>query len=161
MGSAVVGVVGTLLGVLIGSYFQRKQAESDRKSREAELELAYQQQQQDLERSHRWRKEDLLADTKRKVYTEYLRAIDASYAQADAGLRTRTEDEKLSTAVAEIELLCGLEIRERVRRHSETVLSVHNKLASTQDKTAVRPEVRAADEERVKVIGLFKNDLGI
>jgi hypothetical protein len=114
------------------------------------------------------RKEESLRDRKREVYTEYLRSVDASYAQADAGYHTRSEDEKLSTAVAEIELLCGPTTSGRVRRHSMTVIHVHNEVASVHDKpnnspekSAVRDKVREADKVRKKLICLFKEDLGI
>jgi hypothetical protein len=150
MDAAVVGVVGSLLGVVIGVFAQQLQAKRNR-----------QWQQADSVRSHRWEQEDLLKNIKRVVYTEYLRSVDASYAQADAAVRSRSEDEKISTAVAEIELLSNAEISERVRSHSKNVLSVHDKLAHATDKAVIYEDVLAADKERMNLIALFKNDLGI
>ena len=67
MGPAVVGITGTLVGVLIGAAAQHMQAFRNRK----------------------WLQEDALSNTKRGVYAEYLRAISASYAQAMSGQRSR------------------------------------------------------------------------
>jgi hypothetical protein len=150
MDAAVIGVVGSLLGVAIGVMAQQLQAKRNR-----------QWQQDDSVRSHRWEQEDLLKNTKRLVFTQYLRSIDASYAQADAGVRTRTEDEQISTAVAEIELLSGPELSERVRSHSKRVLSLHDRLSHATDKTAIYEDVLAADKERMNLIALFQSDLGI
>ena len=59
MGSALVGVIGTLLGVAIGAAAQQVQAS----------------------RNRNWQQADLLKTTKRGIYAEYLRSISASYAR--------------------------------------------------------------------------------
>lgn len=104
MGSVIVGVIGSLLGVLLGIYAQQRQAN-----------LARNWQVKDAERMHRLQQEDLLRDRKRLVYTEYLRSIDASYAQAKSGQKTRTEGTHiLAAAAAEIELLSTQKVPNRL-----------------------------------------------
>ena len=105
MGSAVVGITGTLLGVLIGAAAQHMQAFRNRK----------------------WLQEDALSNTKRGVYAEYLRAISASHAQAMSGHRCRSEDANLHAATAEIEVLSGGDVSRPARDLVNMVIDVHSK----------------------------------
>jgi hypothetical protein len=131
MSAAVVGIVGSLLGVALGFYFQYLQ--------------------------HRMQRQELLDDAKRTAYTNYLRAVDASYTQADELHQTeRSEDGKITEAVAEIELLARRTIHQKVREHSDNVIEAHNMVARG-DKSKV-PE---CDAKRRVILGMFKDDLGI
>ncbi|HEY5987655.1 MAG TPA: hypothetical protein VIV12_14965 [Streptosporangiaceae bacterium] len=137
MGSTVVGVIGTLLGVLIGAAAQQMQAL----------------------RHRNWQQADLLRTTKRGIYAEYLRSISASYAQALSGHRSRSEDASLLTATAEIEVLSGGEVSGPARDLANTVIDVHSEIAAG---TGVAETVVAdVDRRRYEVIGLFKADLGL
>src|SRR5258706_13986507 len=93
MGSVVVGVIGTLMGVLIGGAVQQMQAS----------------------RARNWQRQDALSNTKRAVYAEYLRSISASYAQAMSGHSSRSEDANLHASTADIEVLCGEELSRPAR----------------------------------------------
>ena len=88
-----------MLGVAIGVIGQEVQARRHRES-----------QREDLETNHQWQQEDSLLDTKRLVYTQHLRSIDASYAQATSGKTERSEDANILAAAAEIEMLAGREV---------------------------------------------------
>jgi hypothetical protein len=134
MSAAVVGIIGSLLGVALGFGGQYLQ-----------------------ERMHR---QELLKDTKRKAYTEYLRAVDASYTQAMHHHKDRSEDESITKAVAEIELLSAQELSSEVRKHSDQVISVHTKLANDEI-SPKGPEVTKADKCRKELIKKFKRDLKI
>lgn len=137
MGSVIVGIVGTLLGVLIGGAVQHVQALRNRK----------------------WQKEDALSSIKRGVYAEYLRSISASYAQAMSGHRSRSEDGNLHSAMAEIEVLSGEEVATSARDLVSTVIDVHSKIsAGTGVAEALVTDV---DRRRHEVIDLFKVDLGL
>ncbi|KOG26925.1 MULTISPECIES: hypothetical protein [Streptomyces] len=137
MGSAAVGVVGALLGTLFGAALQQMQAA----------------------RSRRWQRGDSLSDAKRRVYTEYLRAISASYAQAMAGQRDRSEDGHLRAATAEITILSGRGVYKPACVLAEVVLDVHTRIAAGAEWT--KAEVDEVDGQRHKLIELFKSDLGI
>jgi hypothetical protein len=137
MGSAVVGVIGTLLGVLVGAAAQQVQAS----------------------RSRHWQQADLLRTVKRGVYAEYVRSISASYAQALSGLRSRTEDASLLAATAEIEILSGREVSVPVRQLTDTVIDVHSKIAAGGG--VPEDKVEDADRRRLKIIDIFKADLGL
>ncbi|MFJ6902523.1 hypothetical protein [Streptomyces hokutonensis] len=137
MGSVIVGVIGTLLGVFVGGALQLQQAA----------------------RARRWRHEDSLRDTKRVAYTEYLRSISASYAQAIAGQRDRSEDARLRAATAEITILAGSEVFGPVRDLTEAILGVHSRIAENAGVT--EGEVAEVDRRRRLLIELFKSDLGI
>jgi len=136
MNSAVVGVIGTLLGVLIGGAVQQAQAS----------------------RNHRWQRADSLSDTKRHVYAEYLRSISASYAQAMSGHRSRSEDANLHAATAEIEVLSRREVSGPARDLVNTVIDVHSRIAAGTGVAAA--EVADVDRQRYEIIDLFKADLG-
>ncbi|MFG3268429.1 MULTISPECIES: hypothetical protein [Streptomyces] len=137
MGSVVVGVVGTLLGVLIGGALQQMQSS----------------------RNRRWQREDSLSDAKRRVYTEYLRAISASYAQAMSGQRDRSEDGRLNAATAEITVLSGRDVHKPACELTDTVLDVHSRIAASAGVTAV--EVADVNRRRHELIERFKSDLHI
>lgn len=137
MGSVIVGVIGTLLGVLVGGAIQQLQAK----------------------RNRTWQREDSLANAKRHVYAEYLRAISASYAQAISGDRRRSEDANLLAATAEIEILSGAEVGGPVRDLVDIIIDVHSRIADgTVAADAVVPDV---DRRRREVIDLFRSDLGL
>jgi hypothetical protein len=137
MGPAVVGVIGTLLGVVIGAAAQQLQAM----------------------RNRTWQQADLLRTTKRGIYAEYLRSISASYAQALSGHRSRSEDASLLAATAEIEVLSGGDVAGPARDLATAVISVHFETAAG---TGVAEAVVAdVDRRRYEVIDLFKADLGL
>ncbi|MEV4144337.1 hypothetical protein AB0J40_11745 [Amycolatopsis sp. NPDC049691] len=137
MGTAVVGVTGALLGVLIGGLLQHLLAA----------------------RTRRWQREDALGKLKQAVYAEYLRSISASHGQAMAGERTRAEDARLHAATAEIEVLAGAEVAGAARALTTTVLDVHSRIAAGGG--VEEATVAAVDEKRLAVIALFKADLEI
>lgn len=136
MGSAVVGVIGTLLGVVLGAAAQQVQAS----------------------RNRHWQQADLLSTTKRGVYAEYLRAISASYAQALSGHRRRSEDASLLAATAEIEVLCGGNVAGPARDLANNVVEVHSQIAAGAG--VAEAVVAGVDRRRYEVIDLFKADLG-
>lgn len=137
MGTVVAGIAGTLLGILVTGTIQLLQAA----------------------RARRWNRADSLADAKRRVYSEYLRAISASYAQALSGRRSRPDDAALHAARAEIEILAGPEVAEPARLLADAVLDVHSRIA--EGAGVAKPEVMDVDGRRYKLIDLFKADLGI
>ncbi|MGP9022913.1 hypothetical protein ACT1U9_31480 [Streptomyces sp. BR1] len=137
MGSVVVGVVGTLLGVLVGGALQWLQAS----------------------RNRRWQREDSLSVTKRDAYAEYLRSISASYAQAVSGQRDRSEDGRLHAATAEIEVLAGRDVSGPARALAESVIEAHSAIAAGA--SAEETGVAEVDRRRYEVIELFKRDLGL
>ncbi|MGW1995325.1 hypothetical protein [Embleya sp. NPDC001921] len=137
MGSVVVGVMGTLLGVLIGGALQQAQALRNRK----------------------WQRADSLGDAKRHVYAEYLRSISASYAQALSGQRSRSEDANLLAATAEIEILSGREVSGPARDLVNAVIDTHSRIAAGAGVTDAM--VADVDRRRYEVIDLFKSELGL
>ena len=137
MGSVLVGVVGTLLGVVLGGALEQVQAS----------------------RARRWQRDDALRNTKRAVYAEYLRSISTSYVQAMSGLRTRSEDANLYAATAQIDVLCSPAISEPARELTETVISVHYRIASGGG--VAQGEIVDVDSRRRQLIGLFKTDIGL
>ncbi|WP_405959047.1 hypothetical protein OG239_05115 [Streptomyces sp. NBC_00868] len=137
MGSVVVGVIGTLIGVTIGVVAQQAQAI----------------------RNHTWQREDVLSSAKRAVYAEYLRSISVSYAQAISDKkRTRTEDAHLLAATAELEILSEPEVAEVARDLANRVMAVHERIA---DGGAPKAHVDAVDRRRLEIVDLFKADLGL
>ena len=108
MGSVVVGVIGTLLGVALGAVLQQVQASRNRS----------------------WQREDSLSHAKRGIYAEYLRSISASYGQAMSGHRDRTEDACLHAAMAEIDILAGTEVSVPARDLVNNVIEVHSAIAA-------------------------------
>jgi Acetyl co-enzyme A carboxylase carboxyltransferase alpha subunit len=137
MGSAVVGVIGTLLGVVIGAAAQQVQAS----------------------RNRTWQRADLLRTAKRAVYAGYLRSISASYAQALSGQRSRSDDASLLAATAEIEVLSGVEVSVPARDLATVVIDVHSKIAAGAG--VAEAVVAGVDRRRYRVIDLFKADLGL
>jgi hypothetical protein len=141
MGAVVVGVIGTLLGVLIGGAVQHLQALGTRK----------------------WQKEDSLSTTKQAVYAEYLRSISASYAQTKSGHRRASEDANLLAAAAQIEVLCRDKVSGPARDLVSKVIAVHHKIAAGTGVVDVEVEAEAedVDRRRYELIDLFRDDLGL
>jgi len=137
MGAVVVGVIGTLLGVLIGGALQQRQAS----------------------RNRTWQREDSLINAKRNTYSEYLRSISASYGQAVSCQRDRSEDGRLHAAMAEIEVLAGREVSEPARDLVNSVIEAHSMIAAGASVEEAR--VAEVDRRRYEVIELFKADLGL
>jgi hypothetical protein len=137
MGSVLVGVIGTLLGVLLGGALQQVQAS----------------------RSRMWQREDALRNTKRAVYAEYLRSISTSYVQAMSGLRTRAEDANLYAATAQIDVLCDAAVSAPARELTDTVINVHSRIATGAG--VVQDEIDNVDRRRRQLVGLFKADIGL
>jgi hypothetical protein len=137
VGAVVVGVAGTLLGVLIGGALQHLQAF----------------------RTRRWQREDWLQDAKSAAYAEYLRSISASYVQAMSGARTRSEDYNLYAATARIDVLCGVAIAGSARQLADTVIDVHSRIAAGPG--VPQRDVEDVDRRRREVIARFKVDLGL
>jgi hypothetical protein len=137
MGTVVVGISGTLLGVLVSGTIQQLQAT----------------------RARRWKRVDSLTDIKRRVYSEYLRAISASYAQALSGQRGRPDDAALLAAAAEIEILAGHEVADPARLLADAVLNAHARIA--RDAGVTESEVEEVNRRRYALIDLFKADLDI
>lgn len=135
MNNVVVGVAGTLLGVLLGGALQQLQAA----------------------RGQRWKRQDALADTKRAVFAEYLRSISASYAQAMAGERTRSEDAHLHAATAQIEVLCDAAVFEPVRSVTAEIVDLHSRIAAGSGVS--QAELDAVDGRRRRLIEIFKADI--
>ena len=137
MGPILVGVMGTLIGVLLGGALQQLQAS----------------------RARRWQQQDALKGAKRAAFAEYLRSISASYAQAMSGVRTRSEDASLHAATAQIEVLCGVAVAGPARELTEIVINVHSEIAAG---TGVAQEiVDGVNRRRYEVIDLFKSDVGL
>jgi len=131
----VISVIGTLLGVVIGIIGQEYLA---RRNRQAQVE-------------------ELLVTEARRVYAEFLRAISASYVQAVAGERTRTEDNSLRAAAAEIQLLSGKALSEPVQALVEQIIAKHSQIAADPSlASAVAEEMNSG---RIAIIDLFKADL--
>ncbi|WP_327002839.1 hypothetical protein OHA72_48400 [Dactylosporangium sp. NBC_01737] len=137
MGPILVGVMGTLLGVLLGGALQQLQAT----------------------RARRWQQEDALKGAKRAAFAEYLRSISASYAQAMSGVRSRSEDASIHAATAQIEVLCGVAVAGPARELTDMVINVHSEIAAG---TGVAQEiVDTVNQRRYEVIDLFKTDVGL
>lgn len=135
MNPVIIGVAGTLMGVLLGGALQQLQAS----------------------RSQRWKREDALADIKRTVFAEYLRSISGSYAQAMAGQRTRSEDADLHAATAQIEVLCDAAVFEPVRSLTAEIIDVHSRIAAGSGVN--QAEIDAVDGRRRRLIDIFKADV--
>jgi hypothetical protein len=147
MGTAIVGVVGSLLGVLLGFLGQSFRARQE----------------------HKW----AIETAKREVYSEFLRSISASYAQAKSEAKSRQidtaeavatqsrvpEDADLLAATAAIELLANQTISRAARKLSNRVIETHVKLR--RDLSIDRSEVPGINKEREKLIELFQKDLRI
>jgi 3-deoxy-D-manno-octulosonate 8-phosphate phosphatase KdsC-like HAD superfamily phosphatase len=129
MTTAIIAVIGGLLGVLIGfipQFMQRK-----------------------------WQ----LRDLKREAYAELLRSISASYAQAHSG-GGNFEDANILKATAVIELLAEPRVARAARRLQVQVDRAHQILRK-QGGEAAKEEVEKANDERLELINLFQQELGI
>jgi len=92
MTTATIAVVGSLVGVVLGSA------------------LSFLAQYLLAKRTRKWK----LEDTKRESYAEFLTSISASYAKAKAG-QGDPEEVDLLRATAVIELIAGKQIAEQAR----------------------------------------------
>jgi hypothetical protein len=135
MDPGVVAVIGTLSGTVLGGLVHGVHAWTSRRSHRA----------------------DSLSDTKRRVYAEYLRSISASYAQAEAGHWSATEEANLRAAAAEIEILAGPHIAGPAQDLVSTVVDVHKAVAANKDDA--RSRVPDVNRDRYRLIELFKADL--
>lgn len=137
MATAIIAVVGSLLGVVLGSA------------------LGFLAQKSLANRIHKWE----LDDTKRESYADFLRSISASYAKAKAG-EGDPEEADLLRATAVIELIAERNIAEQARALQKQVTGVHARLrrkVSGVEET----EVPGADQARRDLIRVFKADLDI
>jgi hypothetical protein len=132
----IIGIIGTSLGVLVGGAVRRAQALWE----------------------HKQNRQELLSDTKRRVYVEYLRSISESSAHAEFGHSGPSENASLLAATAEIEILCESTVSGPARRLCDTVLDVHSKKAGGCD---VEKREGDANRDRLELIELFKKDLGL
>lgn len=137
MGPVIVGVVGTLLGILVGNGLQQMQAS----------------------RNRRWQQQDSLNTAKQKAYSEFVRSISASYGQAVSRQRNRSEDGRLDAATAEIEILAGKDVSGEARKLMNSVIKAHSKIA--EGASEEEAGVDEVDRHRYAVIELFKADLRV
>jgi hypothetical protein len=137
MATAIIAIVGSLLGVVLGSA------------------LSFVAQNSLAKRTRKWE----LEDTKRESYADFLRSISASYAKAKAG-GGDPEESDLLRATAVIELIAEREIAEHARLLQKKVTDVHARLRQ-QNPVAEETGVREADQARRDLIRLFKADLDI
>lgn len=133
MASAIIAVVGSLVGVLLGFLVQGWHAN----------------------RAHKWH----LDDWKKDAYVELLRSISASYAQAYSREGT-SEDANILRATAVIELLAGTTIADKARQLQGQVDRAHRILREEGYKTA-KDEIDKANHDRLELIELLQPDLGI
>lgn len=137
MATAIIAIVGSLLGVILGSG------------------LSFLAQYSLAQRTRKW----TLADTKRESYADFLRSISASYAKAKAG-KGDPEEADLLRATAVIELIAERKIANQARSLQRQVTDVHARLRQ-QDPVAEETGVGEADAARRDLIRLFKADLDI
>jgi hypothetical protein len=91
------------------------------------------------------------------VYAELLKAVSASYVQAVTGQRTRSEDNNLRAAAAEIQLLAEQDVAVPVQAFVEDVIERHSQIAADPD--LARAVADTVNPRRIKLINLFKADL--
>jgi len=137
MATAIIAIVGSLLGVVLGSA------------------LSFLAQNSLANRMHKWE----LGDIKRESYADFLRSISASYAKAKAGTGD-PEEADLLRATAVIELIAERKIADQARRLQRQVTDVHAQLRQ-KDSGVEETEVLKADQARRDLVGLFKADLDI
>jgi hypothetical protein len=153
MGAAIVAAVAGLLGVALGYLGQYLRARQE----------------------HKW----AIETVKREAYAEFLRSISASYAQAESeaefqqshrsGTKSsqtdkpqqshKSEDADLRAATASIVLLAKREIHEKASDLTEQIIKVHNRLRGGD--SAAQDDVSGVNSNRLALIELFKDDLGI
>jgi hypothetical protein len=140
MTTATIAVVGSLVGVVLGSA------------------LSFLAQYLLAKRTRKWK----LEDTKRESYAEFLTSISAGYAKAKAG-QGDPEEVDLLRATAVIELIAGKQIAEQARGLQKQVTDVHKKLRKRDSaaEQAEQAEVPKTDRARGELIKLFKADLDI
>jgi hypothetical protein len=136
MATAIIAIVGSLLGVVLGSA------------------LSFLAQNSLANRMHKWE----LEDTKRESYADFLRSISASYAKAKVGKGDPEADLLRATAV--IELIAERKIAEQARLLQKQVTDVHARLRQ-KDSGVEETEVPKADQARRDLIRLIKADLDI
>lgn len=136
MTAAIIAVLGSLVGVALGST------------------LGYLAQYALANRTHKWQ----LEGTKRQSYAEFLMSISASYAKAKAR-EGDPEEADLLRATSVIELIADDKISEQARSLQVRVRDVHGGIR--QGKSAAENEVADVDYARRELIKLFKADLDI
>jgi hypothetical protein len=136
MTTAIIAVVGSLVGVALGSA------------------LSFLTQYVLASKTHKWQLEDI----KRQTYTEFLMSISASYAQAEAQ-EGDPEEAALLRATSAIELIADKEISKQARLLQIKVTEVHGRIR--QGDSAAEKEVPDVDHARRELIKLFKADLDI
>jgi hypothetical protein len=132
MDPALVGLIGVVVGALaqyFAQYFQTR-------------------------RERRLRQEESFREAKLHVYSKYLRAIDASYAQAVSG-QGHSEDINIRAATAEIEMLSIKEIADAASALTNKVIEVHSSLPDSMNL------VDECNRERLSLVKLFRTDVGI
>jgi hypothetical protein len=134
MTTAIIAVVGSLVGVVLGST------------------LSFLTQYALANRTRKWQ----LEDTKRKSYAEFLMSISASYARAKAH-EGDPEEADLLRATSAIELIADEEISNRARSLQIGVTEVHGRIRKGD--SAAEKELPALDHARGELIRLFKFDL--
>jgi hypothetical protein len=135
--TAVIGLVGVALGAALSFLAQYALAN----------------------RTHKWE----LEDTKRKSYAEFLTSISASYAKA-AAHEGDPQEADLLRATSIVELIADEKVSEQARSLQKKVTEVHGEIrqAKTRAKrSAAEKKVPGVDDERRKLIKLFKTDLDI
>jgi hypothetical protein len=136
MATAIVAIVGSLLGVVLGSA------------------LSFLGQKSMASRTRGWKLEDI----KRESYADFLRSISSSYAKAKAG-KGDPEEADLLRATAVIELIAESTISDQARMLQEKITDVHARLRQKDD--TAEEEAAEADQARRDLIRRFKTDLGI
>ena len=135
--TAVIGLVGVALGSAVSFLAQYALAN----------------------RTHKWQ----LEDTKRQSYVEFLTSISVSYAKAKAH-KGDPEEADLLRATSVIQLIADERIYKQARLVQIKVTEVHGGIRQAktkeEEKAAEKP-VSGVDDERRKLIKLFKDDLHI
>ena len=137
MTAAIIAVVGSLVGVALGST------------------LGFLAQYSLANRTHKWQ----LEDTKRQSYAAFLTSISASFAKAKAG-KGDPEEADLLRATSVIELIADGKISEQARSLQIKVTDVHGRIRQG-DSAVEQEEVPDVDHARRELIKLFKADLDI
>ena len=135
MTTAIIAVVGSLVGVALGAT------------------LGFLAQYSLAKKTREWQ----LADTKRQSYAAFLTSISASFAKATAG-QGDPEEADLLRATSVIELIADEKISDRARSLQTKVRDAHGRI---RQGSSAEQEVPDVDHGRRELIKLFKADLDI